>query len=177
MLLVIDVPDDTFDILKRKKNLTIDELIILNGIPLQTYIGKRVEYGTDGNMYEMSISNGKEYEGVIKMREATTEELESVNNYIKSISKPTGVNIWDEIENEKKIDKIKVGDEVIVQDYIVGFVTEIDSSSGEIHVTTEHGWSDVFHKNFVKKTGRYFPNVAAILKAKFMKEADKEVKE
>ena len=68
-----------------------------------------------------------------------------------------------EQKQEPKIDEIKVGDEVIVQDNIVGFVTEIDSSSGEIHVTTEHGWSDVFHKNFVKKTGRYFPNVAAIL--------------
>ena len=64
MLLVIDVPDDTFKILNRKKRLTIDELIILHGIPLQTYIGKRIEYGTDGNLYEMSITNGKEYEKV-----------------------------------------------------------------------------------------------------------------
>lgn len=29
------------------------------------------------------------------MREATHEENESINNYIKSISKPTGVNIYD----------------------------------------------------------------------------------
>lgn len=28
----------------------------------QTYLNKRIEYGTDGNLYEMSISNGKEYE-------------------------------------------------------------------------------------------------------------------
>ena len=69
---------------------------------LGTPLTKRIEYGTDGNLYEMSISNGKEYEGAIKMREATTEELESVNNYIKSISKPTGVNFWDEIESEDK---------------------------------------------------------------------------
>ena len=59
-------------------------------------ITKRIECGTDGNLYEMSITNGKEYENT--MREAIPEELESVNNYIKSISKPTGVNIWDEIE-------------------------------------------------------------------------------
>ena len=34
MQIVIDIPDDTFETLNRKKNLTIDELIILNGIPL-----------------------------------------------------------------------------------------------------------------------------------------------
>lgn len=33
-----------------------------------------------------------------EMREATAEELESVNNYIKSISKPTGINFWTENE-------------------------------------------------------------------------------
>ena len=27
-----------------------------------TPIPKRIEYGTDGNLYEMSITNGKEYE-------------------------------------------------------------------------------------------------------------------
>ena len=37
-----------------------------------------------------------------EMREATTEELECVNNYIKSISKPTGVNFWDEIEKDRE---------------------------------------------------------------------------
>lgn len=29
------------------------------------------------------------------MRPATSEELESINNYIHSISRPTGVNAWD----------------------------------------------------------------------------------
>lgn len=33
-------------------------------------------------------------EKVIKMRDATPEERESVEAYIKSISKPTGVNFW-----------------------------------------------------------------------------------
>ena len=28
----------------------------------ETSIPKRIEYGTDGNLYEMSITNGKEYE-------------------------------------------------------------------------------------------------------------------
>jgi hypothetical protein len=32
------------------------------------------------------------------MREATQEELDSVNRYINSISKPTGVNFFDLIE-------------------------------------------------------------------------------
>lgn len=37
----------------------------------------------------------------IMMRDATKEELECVDNYIKSISKPTGVNFFDEIEDTK----------------------------------------------------------------------------
>jgi len=37
-------------------------------------------------------------EKVIKMRDATTEERESVDKYVKSISKPTGVNFWEEQE-------------------------------------------------------------------------------
>ena len=32
---------------------------------------------------------------VIKMRDATPEEQKSVDDYIKSISKPTGINFWD----------------------------------------------------------------------------------
>lgn len=32
------------------------------------------------------------------MREATSEEKESVNEYIKSISKPTGINFYDIIK-------------------------------------------------------------------------------
>lgn len=37
----------------------------------------------------------------IRMRDATKEELEGVDNYIESISKPTGVNFFDEIEDTK----------------------------------------------------------------------------
>lgn len=44
------------------------------------------------------VKDGTPIPKVHEMREATPEELESVNNYIKSISKPTGVNIWDKIE-------------------------------------------------------------------------------
>ena len=40
-------------------------------------------------------------EKVIKMRDATPEERESVDKYIKSISKPTGVDFWD-LEQEPK---------------------------------------------------------------------------
>ena len=32
------------------------------------------------------------------MRDATKEEYESVNNYIKSISTETGINFWDLIK-------------------------------------------------------------------------------
>ena len=45
-------------------------------------------------------------EKVIKMRDATPEERESIDKYIKSISKPTGVNFWD-LEQEPILDKIR----------------------------------------------------------------------
>ena len=44
-------------------------------------------------------------EKVIKMRDATPEERESVDKYVKSISKPTGVNFWD-LEQEPCEDAI-----------------------------------------------------------------------
>lgn len=43
MKIVIDVPDDTFEILNRKKNLTIDELIILNSTPLPKGHGRLID--------------------------------------------------------------------------------------------------------------------------------------
>lgn len=42
----------------------------------------------------------------IKMRDATKEELEDVDNYIKSISKPTGVNFFDEKDIFEKLKDI-----------------------------------------------------------------------
>lgn len=41
-------------------------------------------------------------EKVIKMRDATPEEQEAVDKYIKSISKPTGINVFDFYEDEEK---------------------------------------------------------------------------
>ena len=41
-------------------------------------------------------------EKVFKMRDATSEEQEAVDKYIKSISKPTGINIFDFYENREK---------------------------------------------------------------------------
>ena len=40
------------------------------------------------------------------MRNPTEEEKESVNNYLESISKPTGVNIFDEMD-ELQTERIK----------------------------------------------------------------------
>ena len=40
------------------------------------------------------------------MRDATKEELESVDNYIKSISKPTGVNFFDDKDVFEKLKDI-----------------------------------------------------------------------
>lgn len=39
-------------------------------------------------------------EKVFKMRDATPEERESIDKYIKSISKPTGLNFWDLADGE-----------------------------------------------------------------------------
>ena len=44
-------------------------------------------------------------EKVIKMRDATPEERESIDKYVKSISKPTGVDFWD-LEQEPCEDAI-----------------------------------------------------------------------
>lgn len=41
-------------------------------------------------------------EKIIKMRDATPEEQEAIDKYIKSISKPTGVNVFDFYEDEKQ---------------------------------------------------------------------------
>lgn len=41
------------------------------------------------------------------MRDATKEEIESVDNYIKSISKPTGVNFFAILENGSTIEALK----------------------------------------------------------------------
>jgi hypothetical protein len=40
------------------------------------------------------------------MRDATKEELESVDNYIKSISKPTGVDFWEDNKSGMKIERV-----------------------------------------------------------------------
>lgn len=40
-----------------------------------------------------------EYREMEQMREATAEERKGVEEYILSISKPTGVNFFDHIEN------------------------------------------------------------------------------
>lgn len=37
-----------------------------------------------------------------KMRDATPEEQENIDNYLKSISTPTGVNFFDLLNNEKE---------------------------------------------------------------------------
>lgn len=44
------------------------------------------------------IEEAKEIFG--EMREATPEEKEYINNYLKDISTPTGVNIFDLIKDE-----------------------------------------------------------------------------
>lgn len=40
--------------------------------------------------------------GLYKMRDAISEELEGINNYIRSISKPTGYSFYDSWESVSK---------------------------------------------------------------------------
>ena len=46
-----------------------------------------------------SIEQESKTEKVIKMRDVTPEEREIINKYIKSISEPTGINLWDLYKN------------------------------------------------------------------------------
>lgn len=38
-----------------------------------------------------------------EMREATPEEQQSIDNYLKSISTPTGVNLFDLLEDDEEV--------------------------------------------------------------------------
>ena len=38
-----------------------------------------------------------------EMREATPEEQQSIDNYLKSISTPTGVNLFDLLEDNEEV--------------------------------------------------------------------------
>ena len=64
---------------------------------------------------------------------------------------------------DKLINDIKVGDEVIVQVDRIGVVTGFDVLYDRVYVTTKDGWSDAFGRSFVKKTGRHFDEMENIL--------------
>lgn len=54
--------------------------------PKNDTLHKNIEYGTDGNLYEMSISNGKEYEGAIKaLKQEHCEDCISIKDAINAI--------------------------------------------------------------------------------------------
>lgn len=54
------------------------------------------------NDWEQAQANKRK---VFKMRDATPEEQESIDKYIKSISKPTGINFWDLDDNDDCISR------------------------------------------------------------------------
>ena len=62
--------------------------------------------GTDFCIYLLKEcpKENKDYTccGLYKMIDATPEEIEGVNNYIKSISKPTGYNFYDSCGSMRK---------------------------------------------------------------------------
>ena len=65
---------------------------------------------------------------------------------------------------DKLIDDIKVGDEVVVQVDKIGVVTGFDVLFDRVYVTIKDGWSDAFGRSFVKKTGRHFDEIENVLK-------------
>ena len=90
MQIVIDIPEDVytrlFDNGIQDNEIAVDDVCeMARALRLGTPLTKRIEYGTDGNLYEMSITNGKEYECAIKMREATPKELETYRSNRKKI--------------------------------------------------------------------------------------------
>jgi len=72
------------------------------------------------NMAIEALKQEPKLEKVFKMRDATPEERESVETYIKSISKPTGVDFWD-LEQEPCEDCISRKDAIkIVENMLLG---------------------------------------------------------
>ena len=63
-------------------------------------------------------------EKVIKMRDATPEEIKSIDKYIRSISKPTVVNFWD-LEQEPSGD-------LISRRAVLELVADYDLSMGQV---------------------------------------------
>ena len=100
---------------------------------------------------------------------------EAMKNHMESLVGKiilNGTPIPDNATNEKGIDDIKVGDEVIVQVDKIGVVTGFDVLYDGVYVTTKDGWSDRFGKLFVKKTGRHFDEIENVLRQ--MRKGSKE---
>ena len=105
---------------------------------------------------------------VIKIPEEHYRTLQNaMKNHMESLIGKiilNGTLILDNATNEKGIDDIKVGDEVIVQVDKIGVVTGFDVLYDGVYVTTKDGWSDRFGKSFVKKTGRHFDEIENVLR-------------
>ena len=99
--LIVEIPTETYLEIKEGsivRNAIASAEAIKNGIlldPIKEEIG--YEYANTRGMYP-EYANGLSHAYEIinnhidKIRDATPEERESVDKYIKSISKPTGVN-------------------------------------------------------------------------------------
>ena len=85
-------------------------------------------------IHDVIVTRNRYYEYAIRaMRDATEEELQSANEYVKSISKETGVDFLTEVSamDEKKETKDEVF-EALLQDWYALYLEYID----------EHGGSD-----------------------------------
>ena len=86
MKLIIDIPDN--EIPTKQDILSVDLHFIDGTVCECDYLFEVVEE-KDGHLCKNHRYMGDE------MRDATQEELASVNDYIKSISKPTGIFFYD----------------------------------------------------------------------------------
>ena len=73
-----------------------EAVVFVNG---EKYVISNILY--DSGKFIGFETEPKNKKSVIKMREATKEEQESVQRYIDSISKPTGINFFDLINDER----------------------------------------------------------------------------
>lgn len=86
--------------------MSVNGTMVINGYntaPEAIHSNFEVSYSNSkkadiSNIYETKVHTGLEKEAsdlFVEMRDATAEEQASVNKYIKSISKDTGVNFFD----------------------------------------------------------------------------------
>ena len=74
------------------------------------------------------------------------------------------IKMYEEQEEQKKKDELKVGDEVYILDRNYPYIVTSVDSLGYISFFSQNGKWGGEHKSKLKKTGRHFPQIAEVLK-------------